>query len=241
MQSVLRALNIILSPALTLYFAAQLERMTTVGGDTSRIVGGAAAGLVVLAIELALTQGPRHSAWLRRWLDPRAAFEGLWLQDVFAGQHGNRVGLFLFDYQPEDDSYAVHGHAYAADGQRFATWHSQHMFIDKARLMATYLWEGELLVGDTPEQEKAGLTDLDLERPPSFSLPLTGEGQVRHVGEGTRVKFQLQRVTPQLLKELQLPFGVRELRLNAHDERRALVEGFLRGRRRRAEPADART
>jgi hypothetical protein len=89
--------------------------------------------------------------WLRQWLDARAAFEGFWLQDVFAGPGGNRVGLFSLDYQREEDSFVVRGHAHSADGRRWAKWNSKHIFTDKARLKATYVWEGELLDGQTPE------------------------------------------------------------------------------------------
>ena len=86
MQSALRAINIVVSPALTILFASRLEGYALAGPRTAEIVGGAAAGLLVLAIEVALTQGPKYSLRLRRWLDPRAAFEGVWLQDVFEGQ-----------------------------------------------------------------------------------------------------------------------------------------------------------
>ncbi len=228
MQSALRAVNIILSPALTLLFASRLEGLTIGGEAAAGIVGGAVAGLVVLVIETALTQGPKYSPWLRRWLDPRAAFEGVWIQDVLAGQSGNNLGLFFLDYEQEGDSFAVLGYAYSDDGRRWATWNSEHMFIDTARLKATYLWKGELLAGDTPEPEKSGLTDLDLVRPPAFSLPMTGNGRVWHVGEGTRVTFLLRRVTNQLLAEFHLPFTIRELRTNARDEQGQLVQACLR-------------
>ena len=228
MQSILRVINIILSPVLTLVFASRLEWLTIAGKDAGDLVGGAAAGLLVLTVEIALTQGPKHSVWLRRWLEPRAAFEGVWFQDVFEGQGGNAIGMFSLDYEREGDSFTVLGYAYSADGRPWAKWNSTHMFIDKARLKATYRWEGEMLDGrPTPEVEKSGLTDLELRWPPVFSLPMTGEGRVSHVGEGTRVKFRLRRVTNRLLEELGLPFRIRQLRINAHDEEVQLVRAFL--------------
>ena len=232
MQSVLRAINIILSPVLTLFFASRFSGLRIAGKDAGDVLGGAAAGLLVLAVEVALTQGPKYSVWLRRWLEPRAAFEGVWLQDVFEGQGGNDVALFSLDYDREGDSFTVRGHAYSAGGRRWAKWNSTHMFIDKRRLKATYRWEGEVLDGrPTAEAEKSGLTELELRRPPVLSLPMTGEGRVSHVGEGTRVKFRLRRVTNGSLKELGLPFKVRQLRIDAHDEEGALVQEFLRRRR----------
>jgi hypothetical protein len=44
-----------------------------------------------------------------RWLDPRAAFEGVWVRDVFQGQEDNAIGLFSLDYERERDSFAVSG------------------------------------------------------------------------------------------------------------------------------------
>jgi hypothetical protein len=228
MQSILRALNIICSPVLTLVFASRFQGLTIAGKDAGELAGGAAAGLLVLGVEIALTQGPKHSAWLRRWLEPRAVFEGIWLQNVFEGPGNNAVAVFSLDYEREGDSFVVSGYAFGPDARRWAKWHSTHMFIDKRRLKATYRWEGEMLDGrPTPEAEKSGLTDLELRRPPTFSMPVEGEGRVKHVGEATRVKFLLRRVTKGLLEELGLPFTVRQLRINAHDEEAKLVHALL--------------
>jgi hypothetical protein len=131
----------------------------------------------------------------------------------------------------------VLGHAYSADavlGHAGAAalpsrkWKSTHMFIE--RLRATYRWEGEVLKGLPAPKAKSGLTNLELRRPPAFSLPMTGEGQVSHVGERRLVTFGLRRVTNRRLRELGLRFTVRKLRLNAHDEETSLVQAFLRQR-----------
>ena len=82
----------------------------------------------------------------------------------------------------------------------------------------------------TPDIEKSGLTDLELRRPPVLSVPKNGEGRVKHVGEGTRVKFRLRRVTNELLHDLGLPFTLRHLRINERDEEAQLVQALLRQR-----------
>jgi hypothetical protein len=234
MQSILRVLNIVLSPVLTLFFASKFTGITIAGRDAGDAMAGTAAGLVVLAVELALTQGPKHSVWLRRWLDPRAAFEGGWIQNVTAGQGGNAIGIFWLDYQSEKDTFAVRGYAYSANFQRWAKWVSTHMFIDTVGLTATYRWDGQILNGPTPEREKTGLTKLELRWPPPvFAQPLTGGGEVSHVGEGTYVTFDLYRITNRLLTELGLPFTLRQLRINAHDEEAKVVEAFLTKRHHR--------
>ena len=236
MQTILRVLNLILGPILTLVFAARFDGLTISGKDAGKEAGGALAGLVLLVVELALTQGPKHSAWLRRWLDPRAAFEGVWLQEVMGGSD-NALGIFAMDYDGESDAYTLAGHAYSIDGTRWARWNSTHLFIDRRQLRATYRWEGDVL-GPVPaaEMDKSGLTVLDLRKPPPLSLPMAGDGEVLHVGEARRIKFRLRRVTQTLLAELGLPFTLRDLRLDAHDEESKLAAADLR-LRQAAKPA----
>ena len=230
MQAIFRVLNLILGPFLTLVFAARFAGLSVSGRSAGDAIGGALAGLVMLAVEFALTQGPRHSAWLRRWLDPRAAFEGVWLQEVIGGGE-NALGVFSMDYEQDSDAYTLSGHAYSPDGKRWARWNATHLFIDKRQLRATYRWEGDVL-GPVPasESDKSGLTVLDLRKPPPLSLPMSGDGQVLHVGEERRIKFRLRRVTPSLLAELGLPFTVRDLRLDAHDEESRLAAADLKAR-----------
>ena len=229
-QTFLRMLNLILGPILTLTFAARFSGLTLSGSDAGKEAGGALAGLVMLAVELALTQGPRRSAWLRRWLDPRAAFEGVWLQEVLGGTE-NALGIFAMDYDGESDSYSLAGHAYSIDGARWARWKATHLFIDKRQLRTTYRWEGDVL-GPVPaaEMDKSGLTVMDLRKPPPLSLPMAGDGEVLHVGEARRIKFRLRRVTQPLIAELGLPFTLRDLRLDAHDEESRLAAADLRTR-----------
>lgn len=239
MQSLFRVINIAFSPVLTLLFASRFAGFTIAGRDAGNELGGVVAGLLVLFVELALTQGPKHSARLRRWLEPRSVFEGVWLQDVFEGvwlqdavegPRGNAVGVFSLDYVRGHDEFSVRGSAYSAEGLRSATWHSTHMFIDAGSLKATYSWSGERLGQPTPAADKSGITELVLRRPPVFSLPVTGDGRVSHVGEETRMKFQMRRVTARYLIELGLPFTPRELRVNANDEEVKLVSALLRQR-----------
>jgi len=227
-QTIFRVLNLILGPVLTLVFAAKFDGLVFSGKKAGDAVGGALAGLVMLAVELALTQGPRHSAWLRRWLDPRAAFEGLWLQEGIGGTD-NALSIFSMDYDDESDSYTLAGRAYSIDGSLWARWKSTHVFIDKRLLRATYRWEGDVVGrASAADSEKSGLTGMSLRTPPPLSLPMTGEGQVLHVGEARRIQFHLRRVTSQLLSELGLPFTLRALRLDAHDEESRLAKAHLR-------------
>jgi hypothetical protein len=235
MQSFLRALNIVCSPVLTLFFASRLGRFSIFGEHAADTLGGVLAGLVVLGVEILLSQGPKHNAWLRRWLDPRAVFEGAWIQDVFEADGDNAFGIFRLDYVPESDAFAVSGAAYSRDGSRWAKWDSTHLFIDRVGLHATYEWRGELFGGRTATPaDKSGVVELELRRPPEWALPLVGEGRVLHLGEGTRLKFHLRRITNEWLHELGLRMTVRQLQVNGHDEEQQLVAALLE---RRAKPA----
>lgn len=230
MQSLVRVINILFAPILTLVFASKLGGLTIAGRNAGDALGGALAGLIVLVVEVVLTQGPKQSAWLRRWLDPRAAFEGVWLQEVSVGHPGNVLAVFSVDYVPEDDAFAVRGHAYSGEGRRSANWRSTHVFIDKQGLRAAYNWRGERLGQPTADSDKSGVTELDLPKPPLFSLAATGDGRVLHLGEELRLKFRLIRVTKRLLRKLDLPFTVRELRIDDRNED-VLIDAFLRKRK----------
>ena len=230
MQTFLRVLNLIAGPILTLVFAARLSGLRISGSDAGKEIGGALAGLVMLAVELALSQGPKHSAWLRRWLDPRAAFEGVWLQETIGGTD-SALSVFSMDYDGESDSYTLDGNAYSLDGARWARWKSTHVFIDERQLRTTYRWTGDV-IGPVPgsESDKSGLAEMTLRKPPALSLPSTGDGQVVHVGEANRKQFRLRRVTKALIAELGLPFTLHDLRLDAHDEEARLAAADLRAR-----------
>ena len=230
MKTIFRVINLILGPILTLAFAARLGGFTIAGKNAGDAAGGTLAGLVMLAVELALTQGPRHSAWLRRWLDPRAAFEGVWLQEVIGGTD-NALSIFAMDYEPESDSYTLAGHAYSLDGTRWARWASTHVFIDKRQLRATYRWKGDMIAPVAiSESDKSGLAEMTLRRPPPLSLPTSGDGDVVHVGEAKRIKFRLRRVTTPLIAGLGLPFTLRDLRLDGQDEESRLAKADLLAR-----------
>jgi hypothetical protein len=232
MQTLLRLINIVLAPILTVVFA-QMFAVDFVGRQmgekaVAQALGVVAAGVTVLAIELVLGKGPKFSRFLRRWLDPRALFEGCWLQEVYAGQRGNRLGLFVFKYDRNSDAYSVAGNAYSEGGVRWAKWRSTQMFFTPRTAKAAYLWDGEVIgANEQLEHEKHGLTKLELRVPGAAMLPMRGEGSVSHLGEQSKVEFRLRRVTNTLLRELGLNFGLEALLLDEHDEETALARAFL--------------
>lgn len=223
MQNTIRLINTALGPILTLLLALRF-RAQDLGPEWSAALAAAVAGVVVICIELILERGPRHFAVLRRWLDPRAAFEGVWLQEVFDGPAQNSLGVFTCSFSPKSGTFAVDGNAYSIDGTRWATWHSTKLFFGPNRPEASYLWDGEQVGNrELSEQHKRGFTTLWLRR----GSALVGEGRVEHLREPAVVKFEMTRVTNQLLRGLGLPFGVRELTSNAAREELELVKARL--------------
>ncbi len=106
-KTLVRTLNLLVVPLLTFWFASELVRSHVLTKDPkeAEVIGGLLASLVMLATEFALTQGPKANAQLRRWLDPRAAFEGIWLQDVLIGPQDNDLAVFSVDYESDGDTY----------------------------------------------------------------------------------------------------------------------------------------
>jgi hypothetical protein len=225
MELIIRAINLICAPVLAFWFNDRFEK---VPAKWKRVAATAATGIIVLGVELALRQGPRHIAYLRSWLDDRAAFEGLWIQEVVEAQKGNDVAVFSITHEPEADTFTVHGNAYSSNGAPFARWRSTRVFFDTRARQMEYLWEGEQLdVRPTPDVDKSGRTQLELHTVAALSLPVNGEGRVWHIGEGIRVRFRMRRVTNELLSDLRLPFTVKDAQLNAHDEEVKLVRALV--------------
>jgi hypothetical protein len=232
MKTVLRLINIIFAPILTLLFVHAIARKMASdladGKDISQALGGAAAGATVLTIELFLGKGPKFFRFARRWLDPRAAFEGMWIQRVYAGHAENRYACLAIKYDRHEDNYSVTGNAYSESGQRSRKFRSTHVFFTAGEAKVDYLWDGEIIGrDDQPELEKHGLTKLTLRDPGVFKLPVSGDGAISHLDEKSKLAFTLTRVTNQTLRELNLNFDLTDLLLDGKNEEFQLVQKLL--------------
>jgi hypothetical protein len=232
MKTLLRLINIVLAPILTVVFtqaiAIKLGGNAAAEKDLSQALGVVAAGMTVLSIEVFLGTGPKLFRSVRRWLDPRAVFEGFWIQEVYAGHPGNRFGFFAFKYDRHTDTYSVTGNAYSENGARWAKFRSTQVFFTPGAAKVAYLWDGEV-VGrdDQPEFEKHGLSKLELRDLKPFSLPKSGDGSVLHLGEQTKLAFKLSRVTNSSLRKLGLEFKLTDLLLDGDNEEMRLVKNLI--------------
>jgi len=167
---------------------------------------------VVLLFEWLLIWAPKRSAWVRRFLDERARFSGVWIQEVkrvygSAGaeqDYPNRFGILSIDYDKDADNYNVNGTAYTDSGDEHARWESDPVvhFSKNGRSM-TYQWKGAI-TAEPPQSMEAddprrnGFTKLTL------SSDNGGFGRVDHVAVNVIIEFNFTRITAEWLAENKL-------------------------------------
>jgi hypothetical protein len=223
-KRVRQLLNAAVAPVLTVACTWLAADWLNLGDDLEKAFGAAAAGvLLFIALELIDDLPKRSSRW-RRWMDPRAAYEGWWLQ-IHDGE--DRVAVFSFLYSREGDTYRVVGQAFNSHGELLAEWHSTRVFFSTDALSASYLWEGKTFEVRPPVARK-GTTSWWVQRPGSRSvLPVSGRGEVLHLNQDRTLDFRVQRLTEQRVCEL---LG-RPVVLDAlvdHELQRALAVACLR-------------
>ncbi len=190
-ESVLRAVSTVIPVAIGLWGAAAW-------GDTG---AGKVATAVVVAIVIALPEWlfvvlPRHSLTARRFLDPRAVWEGAWMQVVTsmrsteAGPESNRFALFVVIYA--GDRYRINGTAYDEHGLKAAQWRwvGSPTFSRDGRELS-YEWQGESTRRPNGDggMGKSGLAKLELIDDES------GSGRVDHVAASVQLDFHLGRMS----------------------------------------------
>ena len=67
MQSLLRLVNAIAGPLLTLFLVVRLSHGSSMDAEAVKALAAAIAPTTVLVIELSLTRGPKRSRFFRRW------------------------------------------------------------------------------------------------------------------------------------------------------------------------------
>lgn len=189
-------------------------------GDAAKLAALPIAAVASIVIEYGLRKAPRRSAFLRRRLDARSVFEGTWIQDVkdvasdSDEQSPNSFAVFVVTYS--GGAYKVDGTAYDPAGVEHARWWSteQTQFAEDGMSM-TYLWGGTVMSRNSTRKDiaRTGFARLKLDTNSS------GTGQVDHVAERVSLVFNIERVTPELMKQWKAgttPVSLKERR--ARDE-----------------------
>jgi hypothetical protein len=166
---------------------------------------------VLIAFVIALVEGllywaPKHSALIRRLLDPRSAVIGIWIQDVQHVSHPGwsssepptlRFGVFWVEYEPSQ-GYEVAGFAYHANGEERSRWWSDGpaWFTADGQSM-TYRWQGTVMKGIDPNDPtiRTGIATINIRN---------NIGKVEHVGMNLSMIINVQRVDDKWLREMGL-------------------------------------
>jgi hypothetical protein len=177
-------------------------------GNLAKLLAVGVAAVAAMGIEYALAVAPKRSRLLRRLLDRRAVFEGVWLQDVkkVFSKGGlsdlNTFAIFTVTYY--NQKYAVEGRAYDESGKELARWKSNepvHFSSDDHSM--TYLWSGTYLKKSHEAQ------NADSQEGPNRmgfgQMTLTtrdaGNGRIDHVAEDVMLVIDIERVTPPMVSE----------------------------------------
>jgi hypothetical protein len=207
------------APVLTVGCTWLVADILNLGQDLEKAIGAALAGvLLFVAIEVTDELPKRSRRWRRR-IDPRAAFEGWWLQihdgwelqihdqaddiaDDRAVKKVDRVAIFLCRYVVDGDTYRVEGHAFGSTGDMVARWESTQVFFSTGALRSSYLWEGTSFESRQPTNRR-GTTDWSVQRSSSGRvLPTSGHGEVMHLNQDRRLFFRVQRLTSERIQSL---------------------------------------
>jgi hypothetical protein len=223
------------APVLTVGCTWLVADILHVGQDLEKAIGAALAGvLLFVAIEVTDELPKRSRRWRRR-IDPRAAFEGWWLQihdkiydsvDDGAAERVDRVAIFSCRYVVDGDTYRIDGEAFDSKGETLATWESTRVFFSTDALWSSYLWKGTTFES-RPPTKRQGTTNWSVQRSSSRRvLPTSGRGEVMHLNQDRRLFFRVQRLTPERI-QLLLGRAVEPDLLADHDLQKELALAFL--------------
>jgi hypothetical protein len=136
-----------------------LESPALSGGPL--VVISAVLGVVVAAVVEWLTlRLPLRFGPLRRIIDGRAAFEGVWIIEVH-DQPERSLALAVVEYNEASDNYNYHGVAFDDDYQVRATWHSQRVVIDVERNQLIHIGEGTIFGSPSETVRNFGLLSFE--------------------------------------------------------------------------------
>lgn len=190
--------NAAIAPILTVACTLAVAVAFGFADELAKAVGAAIAGaLLFVAIELTDELPKRSQSWRRR-IDPRAAFEGWWLQ---IHEKVDRVSVFSFLYVSEGDTYRAEGHAFNSRGELLAHWESTQTFFSTGARSAIYLWTGKNLE-EHPSVERNGTASWSVQRSAPRVLPCSGHGEVLHLNQERRLDFRVERLTRENVKSL---------------------------------------
>ena len=211
------------------------------GDDAGKLVAAITGAVIIAIIEWFVQWSPRHLAWARGLLDPRAQWTGVWTQEVelvsdtsgSRKQDRNSFAVFRVGYE---SGYWVDGRAYDDNGEEIAHWWSvpDPAFTKDGRTMS-YVWKGKVTDADSDHlsPDRTGLGTMVL----SGGERDSGIGEVQHVDHNRRLDFKLMRITGEYLRKLRIdgytPASLKDEQIRAEF---AVALALARSRGRRSPP-----
>lgn len=177
------------------------------GDNAGKLVGAAVGAVLIFLIEWFVQWSPQHLGWARRLFDPRAVWEGVWLQvvETVTGSGGvrktdpNTCSVVRITYVSAENGYELVGRAFDSKGEFAAKYASEKWpTFTRDGLILSYEWSGTV---DDPTQHLQGATRRGL-----ASVRLTsaerdhGDGLVQHVGMNREMVVTMDRLTDEYIK-----------------------------------------
>jgi hypothetical protein len=238
-KDTIRGLIAVAASVSVLVISTRIGERTVAGYRVAEPLAVLASTTTVLLLEYLLFSFPRQFRRGRLWLDGRAVFEGVWIQNVkrveprgAEASERNRFAIFSTRYDDQSKDYRIEGRAYDAEGVEYARWKSKEQvhFSHDGRSLS-YLWEGDV-TGDSAEAPdhlaRTGFSKLDLTSDDG------GTGRVDHVSMHITLIFDFMRVTAEALNGWQ--GGARPERLYNPDERDRFAIAYARRLREKERP-----
>jgi hypothetical protein len=149
----------------------------------------------------------------RRAVDPRAKYEGTFLEVQMDHSKGNDKGacyaIFSIEYTGyKTDDYFMKGNSYDAEGELYASWHSRYLKVDSEKGTVDYFYRGDY---NDPNGSVKGLGYMTFNatkpylklRAPHADIPHSGMGFFLDDGDPPkRRNVEFARLTRQEMKRL---------------------------------------
>lgn len=117
----------------------------------------------VLFFEVAnflLTKVPMKLRFFRRFLDPKAKFEGLYIE-TFDKLPERPVSIGAVDYNSESKQYIYTGRAFDKEGNLRAQWNAFDVFVEPGKNIVRHFFTGEILDQTSEDVRGYGILDFN--------------------------------------------------------------------------------
>jgi len=135
--------------------------------STSLVVSVVVSVFFFEVAKLLLTVFPMKFRFLRRFLDPKAKFEGLYIE-TFDKLPERPVSVGMVQYNSQSKRYIYTGRAFDGKGNLHAKWNAFDVFVEPGKNTVSHFFTGEIL--DQTSESVRGYGFLDFNTKTGFFL-----------------------------------------------------------------------